>query len=96
MNPLDFAPDSWRINTKAQLGHLIDEEYRRQVREEKKAVLTKRMRMLSWRPDFFHLSAVPDVLYPYDPAVLRAIREFDPNTIPLTITRGFRAPLAVV
>lgn len=86
-----MSGDPWRINTRARLDHLIDAEYRAQVREEKKAYLTKRMRMNSWRPDFFRISAVPDVEYPYDPAVLRAIREFDPNTIPLTITRGFRA-----
>lgn len=86
-----MSGDPWRINTRARLDHLISAEYRAQVEEEKKAYLTRKMRLVSWRPDFFRISAVPDVEYPYDPAVLRAIREFDPNVIPLTITRGFRA-----
>jgi hypothetical protein len=43
-----------------------------------------------WRPGPASLSAIPDVLYPHDPAVLRAWREFDPNVIPLIIRRVYR------
>jgi hypothetical protein len=36
----------------------------------------------AWRIIHDSLTAVDDVLYPHDPAVLRAIHEFDPNVIP--------------
>lgn len=44
-----------------------------------------------WRPVGAVVSAVPDVIYPWDPAVVRAIHEFDPNVIPLMVRREYRA-----
>jgi len=46
---------------------------------------------LAYRTLWTAVSVVPDVLYPSDPAVVRAIREFDPNVIPLFVRRAFRA-----
>jgi hypothetical protein len=37
------------------------------------------------------VSAIPDVMYPADPAVLRAIREFDRNVTVVTVTRVYLA-----
>jgi hypothetical protein len=62
-----------------------------QTREELHAYQTRRSRR-GWRAIWTHVSAVPDVLYPYDPAVWRAIREFDPNTIVLMTKRAYQAP----
>lgn len=39
---------------------------------------------------------MPDALYPFDPAVWRAIREFDPNTLILMTKRAYRAPTGEV
>lgn len=45
-----------------------------------------------WRPYAVEVSAIPDPLYPYDPAVVEAIRnEFDPGIIPLIVRRVYRA-----
>lgn len=45
----------------------------------------------SWRAWWAGVSAVPDVMYPADPAVLRAIHEFDRNVMVVTVTRVYRA-----
>lgn len=37
------------------------------------------------------VSCIPHVAYPWDPAVLRAIHEFDPRVIPVWVTRVYRA-----
>lgn len=45
-----------------------------------------------WRGWCVTVSAAPDVLYPYDPAVLRAIhREFDPDVVALIVRRVYRS-----
>lgn len=41
-----------------------------------------------WIGTFF--SCVPDSMYPWDPAVLRAIREFEPTVVPLTVRFVYR------
>lgn len=36
------------------------------------------------------VTCVPDVMYPFDPAVLRAIHVFDPRVVPLWVRRVYR------
>ncbi len=46
----------------------------------------------AWRGWAVEVSAIPDVLYPFDPAVLRAVhREFDPHVLPVIVRRVFRS-----
>lgn len=49
-------------------------------------------RRRGWRAVWAGVSAIPDVMYPADPAVVRAIHEFDRNVMPVTVTRVYRAP----
>jgi len=47
---------------------------------------------MNWWPIGVVVSAIPDVLYPWDPAVVKAIRkEFDPGLVPLMVKRVYRA-----
>jgi len=43
-----------------------------------------------WLFDGILFSTVPDVQYPWDPAVLKFIREFDPEAIPIQIRYAYR------
>jgi hypothetical protein len=45
----------------------------------------------AWRVIGSETKAVPDVVYPFDPAVIRAIHEFDPNIVPLFCKAIYRA-----
>lgn len=60
----------------------------REVAQEK-AIVSKHPR--AYRTHWTTVSAIPDAVYPYDPAVVRAIREFDPNVIPLFVRRAYKA-----
>lgn len=51
----------------------------------------QRSKSRGWRAWWAGVSAIPDVMYPADPSVLRAIREFDPNVMAVTVTRVYRA-----
>lgn len=45
-----------------------------------------------WQGYAVNVSAAPDVMYPYDPAVVRAIhREFDPCVVPLIVRRVYKS-----
>jgi hypothetical protein len=49
-------------------------------------------RLPAWRAVYSYVTAVPDVMYPPDPAVVRAIRtEFDPKVVPLFVKRIYKA-----
>lgn len=41
---------------------------------------------------FCEYSTIPNVMYPWDPAVLRAIRSFDGDAVPATVKRVLRTP----
>lgn len=54
-------------------------------------IVPRTQERLAWRPLGVRVSAVPDVCYPWDPAVLSAIHEFDPQVIPVMVLRAYRA-----
>lgn len=46
----------------------------------------------AWRAVHTHVQLIPHVMYPYDPAVLRAIREWiDPNAVAVWVTKVYQA-----
>lgn len=45
-----------------------------------------------WRDLGTYYSCVPDAVYPWDPVVMRRIREFAPDAVPLWIKWVFRSP----
>ena len=46
--------------------------------------------MPGWIHDGVMFSTIPHVMYPWDPAVLRFIREFDPDAIPVIVRHVYR------
>lgn len=58
------------------------------------AVLTRDAdSIIGWRDLGMEFSCIPDPMYPWDPAVVKAIREFDPTFIPVWIRWVFMKPL---
>jgi hypothetical protein len=49
-------------------------------------------RHVTWRPAGVVVTAIKDVMYPYDDAVVRAVRrEFDPAIIPVMVLRAYKS-----
>jgi hypothetical protein len=80
---------SKRMKNTMIAAHMV-EARRREAAEMRQAGFRRQMRP-AWRAIDAHVSAVPDAAYPVDWNIIRAIHEFDPNVMPLMVTKVYQA-----
>lgn len=76
-----------RLQNAVRLGLVHPDEAREFLRKIGLAQASQRPQMVAVSVQTF-----PHVLYPWDPAVVKAIHEFDPRVMPVWITRTFVLP----
>jgi hypothetical protein len=70
-------------------AHMV-EARKKDLQEQRQAGFRRQMRA-GWRAIGAYVSAIQDAAYPVDWNIIRAIHEFDPNVMPLMVTKVYQA-----
>lgn len=91
-----MSAHDWRTNLSIEL-QMAEARAREETLRQKEILLERRRSAMrrehrnAWRSIGIDIKVIPDAAYPWDPAVLRAIHEFDQNIIPLMVTKAYQA-----
>lgn len=80
---------TYRLQNTMIAAHMV-EARKRDAQEQRTAAFRRQMRG-GWRAIDAYVSAIQDAAYPVDWNVVRAIHEFDPNVMPLMVTKVYKA-----